>query len=844
MAKVKKRSKSSANIKETFFTKFNLDNYFPSKYQIPVFIAIIVLLFLLFLNPLYFGNKTFHSGDILATQSMKPYVAQEREGYTLWNPLIFCGMPAYATAAGFKWFNLIYVGITSLRNFFTSFFAVEYAQWSLYLILLAVTTFFFMRYLTKNNLISLFTAIATSFSTGLIVFLFIGHVTKLTSLSMYPLLFLMLFRMQEKIKLLDFFILVIALQLFIQGFHVQIIFYTLFSITVYYIYFFVRSIVKKERDLRNKLLKSAGVFIAASVIAVAIQSDNLTQIYEYTPYSTRGTESITDLTAPKTEKKESEYYDYHTQWSFSPGEVLTFVVPSFYGFGNSTYKGPLTNNQPVDVNTYFGQMIFVDVAMYMGVLVFFLALFAIFTGWNEPIVQFLTVLSGIALLISFGKNFPVLFDLVFYYFPYFNKFRVPSMMLVIVQISMPVLAGLGLMKMIALRNEKNIKLNNIIKNLAYIFTAVFVLSLLLNNSISDWFVSRVNDYAAGIQSARPQLARQYSALAEYTAGMFTTDLLIAFGFSALVFFIAYFYKINKVSSHFFLLMVIILTLIDLWRIDARGAKYVDAPDIQSIFSEPAYIEAIKNQNDKEPFRLFNLKQDGSYGSYGNNNANFNAYFLVEDFYGYSGIKPRAFQDLMDVVGPANTNMWRMLNVKYIVANNFIPAEYFSLIDSSANSFTYLFKDYLPRVYFVKNVEKRTDLEFLNLLKARSFDPKENAFVHDADIKVDPVDSTVYSNIVEYKEDYLKAEVNASGNNFLFFGSTYHPGWKATIDGEKIKVYKVNHGYMGIIIPEGVHKIEFKYAPESFFISKYVALILSSLVVLGLIISGFLETKKK
>jgi uncharacterized membrane protein YfhO len=135
------------------------------------------------------------------------------------------------------------------------------------------------------------------------------------------------------------------------------------------------------------------------------------------------------------------------------------------------------------------------------------------------------------------------------------------------------------------------------------------------------------------------------------------------------------------------------------------------------------------------------------------------------------------------------------------------------------------------------------LILLTALK-NSFDPKEKAFVHDVDLKIDPIDSTVYSNIVDYKEDYLKADVNASGNNFLFFGNTYHPGWKALIDGKETKTYLTNHGYIGIIVPKGKHVVEFKFAPESFYLSKNVALVLSSLVMLGLVFSVFLEVRKK
>jgi hypothetical protein len=630
MSKTNRRTKTQKKaVKETVFSKFNLEEFIPQKYHVLAAILVIIILFLIFLNPLYFGDKTFQAGDILTSKSLQPYVENHGAGYTLWDPYIFCGMPAYALGLGFKWFNLIYVAIFSLKEIFIKIFSVEYAQWTIYLIILGISSFFLLKYITKNILISLFSAVATAFSTGLIVFLFIGHVTKLQALAFYPLFFLMLLKFQNKIKLIDILILIITLQISIQSFHAQIIFYTIFAVAIYYIYYFVRALIKKEAV--STILKSAGTFIFALIIALLIQTDNITQIYQYTPYSTRGTESILDKTSGKVEQNTSEYYEYHTGWSFSPGEVLTFIIPSYYGFGNSTYDGPLTNNQPVKVNTYFGQMQFVDVAVgYMGIIVFVLALFGIFTYWKEPFVQFLTLLSVIALIISFGKNFPVLFDLLFYHLPYFNKFRVPSMILVLDQLSIPVLAGYGLMRIISLRNENNEKLKRIVKNLALGFLIVFVLSLLLNGAISDWFVSRVNEYAESFRQSQPRLAQQYQALADYTAGMFTGDLMFGFAFLSVTFWAAFGYLNSKISRDSFVIIVILLTVIDLWRIDSRGEDYINSPDLKNLFTQPEYITAIKNQKDKQPFRILNLKQDGSYGSF-NNNANYNAYFLLEDF---------------------------------------------------------------------------------------------------------------------------------------------------------------------------------------------------------------------
>src|ERR1039457_41780 len=851
-----KTTKTRTEKKETDkgLNSFNLDNIIPPKFHLLSAIVIILLLFLVFLSPMFFGGKTFQSGDILASKSMVPYIQNHKDGFTLWNPLIFCGMPAYAIGTGYLWFNLIAVIFGAIKTFFGNFFSVEYARWGSYVIIFCFISFMFMKSLTKNTLVSLFTGIAASFSTGIIVFLYIGHVTKLTSLCFYPLIFLLLLRFQKKIYLIDFLILVITLQLFLQGFHAQIIFYIAFSVVIYYLYFLIRYLINKEKENIINLMKSGLLVLCAVIIASLIQLDSFTQISEYTQYSTRGPKGILENTKGSEDKSGSDYYEYHTNWSFSPEEVLTFIIPSYYGFGNSIYKGPLTNGQEVDVNTYFGQMPFVDVAMYMGVLIFFLGLFAIFTRWKEPFVQFLTILTGIALLISFGKNFPILFDLLFYHLPSFDKFRVPSMILVIVQLNFPILAGLGVMKIIQIKEDKDLRLIKAIKNIAFLFTGIFVLSILLNTTISSWFIERVTAYASTLQASKPQMAQQYTALADYSSGMFTGDLIIAFVILAGAFWCAYLYLNSKFSKDLFVLILIILATIDLWRIDGRGTKYIDNPEINNMFDTPNYVNLIKKQNEKEPFRIFNYKLDGSLGSY-NNNSNYNAYFLLEDFYGYSGVKPRAYQDLIDVAGPVNETAWRMLNVKYIITNSPAQLPGFEPIYQSEKEYIYKNNLALPRAYFVNKVENKKDFDVLNSIKANSFDPKNIAFTNDPKINVDAPDSTAYIRFTDYKDEKVSMDVNASGNNFLFLGNTFMTKginfaglftselWKASVYGNKTKIFKTNHGFMGIIVPKGTHKVEFKYLPTSFLISEYTAVFLSSFIILSLISALLVRIRK-
>lgn len=161
-----------------------------------------------------------------------------------------------------------------------------------------------------------------------------------------------------------------------------------------------------------------------------------------------------------------------------------------------------------------------------------------------------------------------------------------------------------------------------------------------------------------------------------------------------------------------------------------------------------------------------MKQDGTLGSY-NQNSNFNAYFLLEDLFGYSGIKPRAYQDIMEVVGPANPTLWRMLGVKYLVLDQPVQMAGLSNIYNGDKTFVNRNENSLPRAYFVNKVEMRNNLEVLNLIKANGFDPKEIAYVHSKNLTVDKPDSTAYSKIVKYTDERLQLDVNASGNNFMF-----------------------------------------------------------------------------
>jgi hypothetical protein len=427
------------------------------------------------------------------------------------------------------------------------------------------------------------------------------------------------------------------------------------------------------------------------------------------------------------------------------------------------------------------------------------------------------------------------------------------MFLVLVQLCLPILAGLGIAKIVQLKKENDKKFDDITRNIFFGLSAVFILTIVLATPIKNWIAERIIE--AGKQQSNA------AQLSDYVSEMFLNDARLAFFFAATTFGLMFAYLKSSLSKDLMMIAIIVLCLIDLFRINHRGETYVEYTDSEKEFVKPEYISAIESLNDKSTFRILNLKQDGM----GNvkSNSNYNAYFSIQDLYGYSGIKPRAYEDYMDVVGtPANPTFWRMTNTKYIILDN--PANYAGLTQIYSGNKTYVYKNEpaLPRAYFTNSVRKATAIEILSKVKNNEFDPKQIAFVEDADIKVDVPDSTATVQLEKYGDENIILNVNASGNNFLFLGDTYYGKpfeykipiinlnlftankWQAFVDGKETEIYRANHNFRGIVVPKGKHKIEFIYAPSSFAVSKIISLITSSLIVFGLLFSVGLNFRKK
>jgi len=832
VTKKKSKSEKKSTRNNSFLNSFDFEKYIPEKYQILAGFILILGVIVIYLAPAYFGGKSFQSGDIVTQYSFTNFNAKG-DNY-LWNPYIFCGLPIFGNA---EWFDIIGNAINIFRRSFSALLANSYAGYSIYLFLIAIGTFLLMRYKKANIGVNIFTVLATVFSMGIITLLFEGHVNKLSTLSVLPLVLYFALKLKDKFNLMDAALLAITIKFMFSQWHVQIIFYIYAVLILFIIFYFIDSIRNKYVEVRKNLLKFTLLLMIITAAGAAMHYYRLGQMYEYTPYSTRGTKSISDLSAATPEKADANFYQYSTNWSFSPGEVLTFFVPSFYGFGNSVYNGPLTKNQDVEVNTYFGQMIFTNAALYMGIVILILALYSIFLCWKDPFVKLLTIMLVLALFLSFGRNLPFLFDLFYNYMPFFGKFRVPVMVLTVVQIIIPVLAGLGLMKIFALRENKSAKLSILFRNSLFVVMGLFVVSIVLSSSISEWFISRIQSSPNG---------SKLQQLFPYMSDMFLSDLKTVLILLALAFGGILAYLNHKINHQILLVIIIFISLYDLIRIDNRALHYRDDGDLSTKFIEPEYLKVIRDIGDSSTWRLLNLKQDGSLGSL-SQNSNFHVYFLKEDLHGYSSLKPRSYQDLIDIVGLVNKTMWRMLNVKYIITEEM--ANFPGLVPIYNQGKTVVFKNEfaLPRAYFVDSLSYAPALQILNKIKNDEFDPRQLAFTSDENLKlkINKTDSSAFVKITDYQELKITLDVNASGNNLLFLGNTFYPlGWNAYIDGNKTEILKINHGFNGLVIPKGLHTVEFIYDPPTYEQGKLLTLILNLVYLLAFIPLVIIKMRNK
>jgi hypothetical protein len=59
------------------------------------------------------------------------------------------------------------------------------------------------------------------------------------------------------------------------------------------------------------------------------------------------------------------------------------------------------------------------------------------------------------------------------------------------------------------------------------------------------------------------------------------------------------------------------------------------------------------------------------------------------------------------------------------------------------------------------------------------------------------------------------QVESRGSNFVILSQVWYPGWAATLDGSKLKLYRTNHALMGCFMPPGRHRLVLRMTSPPF-----------------------------
>lgn len=695
-----------------------------------------------------------------------------------------------------------------------------------------------------NPLKAFFGALAFGLSTYLIIILGVGHNAKAHAIAYMPLVVAGFILVFKKKYLHGGILTMLAVALEINANHFQMTYYLLLFLMVFSVYFLYR--LYEEKDLKS-LPKIFITFAVAVTLAIGANSTNLLATKEYADFSTRGKSELT-INPDGSKKTENSALSksYITEYSYGIGESFNLIAPRLFGGSNAENVGndsklyEFVINQGAspseaedfvkNVPTYWGDQPIVAAPAYIGAIVFFLAVLALFHDKRK--VKYVFAFGAVfSLLLSWGKNFPALTDFFIDYVPMYDKFRAVSSIQVILELCAPVLAIMGLQSFF--KNEEN-------RYKSLLYTGITSLGIVVILFFSKGFFNYTspNDQYY-IEAYGKEMGTLFvDALKADRASLYMADLLRSGFFMLVAFGVLWFTNKGKIATKNAVLIIGIFMIGDLFFVDKN---YVNAKDFVSAreVNEPFQASEADMQilQDTTHYRVFEVA---------GNMSSARASYFHKSLGGYHAAKPRRIQELFDYqIAKNNKQVLDMMNVKYIIQSN-EKGEQFPTINPNANG----------NAWFVSKIQKvkSADEEMKALDK---LDTKNIATL--SPIKVDgsysiaskilkndfSKDSLATIKLDLYKPNHLKYTSNNANNGFAVFSEIYYPkGWKATIDGKETPIYRVDYTLRGLEIPKGKHTIEFKFEPEVVKTGSTIALF-SSLAMLLVIVGGvYFERKKK
>lgn len=785
-----------------------------------------ILISCIYFYPVLQGKKIFQSDIVQYTGMAKEQndfrASQNTEPY--WTNSAFGGMPTYQLGA-----NYPHEYISNLDHMLR--FLPRPAD---YLFLYFIGFYILLLVLKIDPLQAFFGALAFGFSTYLIIILGVGHNAKAHAIAYMPLVVAGVLLVYKKRYVLGGIVTMLAAALEINANHFQMTYYLLLLLLVISCFFIYQFIKDKEYLTIAKVL---GVFVVAGILAIGVNATNLLATSEYAKYSTRDKSELNfNADGTKNTTKNAMSNDYITEYSYGIVESLNLIAPRIFGGSNSEnvgtdgamYEFILSQNVPEDqakdfvsaMPTYWGDQPIVAAPAYIGAVIFFLSIVALFVV-NRRIKYAFLIAALLSLLLSWGKNFPALTDFCIDFVPMYNKFRAVSSIQVILELCAPVLAILGLHYFIkadkanqwkALWQSSAIGLG--ILALLFVFKGTFDFS-----GGSDSYFK---------ESYGPQFL---DALKSDRKTMFSADLLRSGFFIIVVAGLFWLYTKERLAKNTTIILVGLLMVSDLFFMDknyVNSSDFVSAREVDVPFQTTEADDMI--MQDTTNYRVFEV--DGNLSSA-------RASYFHKSIGGYHAAKPRRMQQLFDYqIAKNNMEILDMLNVKYVIQTNKegkeIPTQ-----NPMHNGNAW----FVQNVKWVSNAdEEMKALDSLPTKNVAVINKKEFGSILNKSVFLK--DSLATISLEKYKSIDLKYSSNNTNDGLAIFSEMYYAeGWNAYIDGRKTPHVRADYVLRALPIPAGTHTIEFKFEPQVVKTGSTISLA-SSLGMVLLIVGGLYYERKK
>lgn len=779
----------------------------------------------LFFYPVLSGKKLIQS-DIRQYTGMSRQIQEYRETNNqeiYWIDNAFGGMPTYQLGARYP-----YDFLTPIHKLFQLI-----PQPAEILFLYLLSAYLFLLIIKMPIPIAVFGAFAYGLSTYLLIILQVGHNTKAQALAYMPLVIGGMYMILHNQRFRGFVLTVFALSMQIRANHYQMTYYMLLLMLVIGIVYAIHALKTKTH---KNFLRQSLLLVLAGILALGLNAPPLLATLEYSKFSTRGKSELNQNPDGSIKQNTGGLStDYITQFSYGIFESFNLLAPRIQGGGSSEDLGEgsqlfdflIQNGLPrsqaksfvSNVPTYWGSQPILEAPAYVGVTVIFMAFMALFIVKGRLRNG---LLAGIilSLLLSWGKNLPLLTQLFIDYFPLYNKFRAVSSIQVILEFCFPVLACLGLYHLFQ-KPEKSVFKKILKPAIGFILT---LLILVLSKGFFD-FSGAMDAYLR--EAYGPVLMDQILTARK---SIFNYDLIRAVVYCLLILTIVYYFTKGKLSRNLALVVLIGLMLSDLISVSQRYIDrdlFVSPRQIKNLFTSQEADRIINA--DTSRFRVYepSLKLSGARTSFFHNAIG-----------GYHGAKPRRFEELYDFFTTHQiTGVMDMLNVKYLLvqeSNEQNPIENPNVLGVAWAVDSLLVANTADGVLAsMKSMDFSREAVVL-----KSEFPGNMTVKYDAQ-QLDKIE------LIKNHPTKLTYDFQARGDQLLVFSEMYYPhGWSVNIDKQKASVFPVNYVLRGLRVPAGKHTIEFTFDPPVILRGGMIRLITLLVFISVVTLFGYQRFKEK